>query len=65
MNFATLHHPLQYRPLAEALDSLEVPLELFEALRVAFQDGALFRAPDFAVAGRRMWHYSILTVIVP
>jgi hypothetical protein len=46
VGFAALHHPLQYRPFAEALQLIETSFEFVEALRVAFQLGTRFRVPD-------------------
>ena len=46
LGLAALHHPLQDRPSAKVFQLIETLLEFVEALRVPFQLGALFRAPD-------------------
>jgi len=64
MGFAALHHPLQHRPFAEVLEFLKTPFEFREALRVAFQEGAVAAAS--VLGSRCVWHYSSgkYTVIV-
>ena len=49
--FAALHHPLQHRPFAEALQLIEAPFEFLETLRATFQLGSLLRAPGC------LWEY--------
>ncbi len=58
MGFAALHHPLQHRPFAEVLEWLDAAFEFPEALRVAFQDGAMFQAPECVLGGMSAWHCS-------
>ena len=54
---AALHHSLQHRSLAEALQLFDAPFEFMEALPVAFQDRAVLLAPNSSL-GRGALHVS-------
>jgi hypothetical protein len=52
LGFTALHHPLQYRPLAEVLQLIEAMFEFLEAPRVAFLSGHSVQGAGLKFRGR-------------